>query len=79
MVHFFSLLDRAFDTLAHAFDKAHAPATSRSRPESALFLVALALVPLGVLLTWEGGPWQLAVWGLVVVLVCGGLFAIWSR
>jgi hypothetical protein len=76
---FFNLLDRAFDRLAQAFDWPSAPADRRARPQVVLFLLALALVPCVVLLSWEWSPWMLGVLGLLGTIVCLGLFAAWSR
>jgi hypothetical protein len=79
MLSFFNLLDRAFDTLAHAFDSRHAPDAPRSSPQVAMFLLALALVPCVVVLGWEGDPWMLAVLGLMGAIVSAALTAIWMR
>jgi 4-hydroxybenzoate polyprenyltransferase len=78
MFRLFNLLDRALDTLAHAFDARHAPATPRSRPQVGLFLLALALIPCALVLGWEGDPWLLAVLGLLGAVVFAALYARWS-
>src|SRR5262249_36233083 len=79
MYGFFNLLDRAFDTLAHAFDDRHAPETPRSRPQAALLVVAVALVPCALVLGWEWAPWLLGVLGLIGAVVCAALYVIWAR
>jgi len=79
MLSLFDVLDRAFDTLAHAFDSQHAPETPRSRPQVVMFLLALALVPCALLLGWELSPWALGVLGLIGGVVCAGLYAVWTR
>jgi 4-hydroxybenzoate polyprenyltransferase len=79
MLSLFDLLDRAFDTLAHGFDDRHAPKTPRSRPQVALFLLALALVPIALVLGWEGSPWLFGVLGLMGAIVFAALFVIWDR
>ena len=73
----FNLLDRAIDTLGHIFDSPHAPETPRSRPQLGLFLIAIVLVPCLMFLGWELSPWSLGVLGLVGVVICAGLLAIW--
>jgi 4-hydroxybenzoate polyprenyltransferase len=79
MLGLFDFLDRAFDTLAHAFDERHAPETPRSRPQVVLFLLAVALVPVALVLGWDWSPWLLGVLGLIGVVVFAGLFVIWTR
>jgi 4-hydroxybenzoate polyprenyltransferase len=79
MFGFFDLLDRAFDTLAHAFDDKHAPETPRSRPQVVLFLLAAALVPIALVLGWEWSPWLLGLLGLIGAVVFAGLYAIWTN
>jgi hypothetical protein len=78
MLGLFNVLDRACDTLAHAFDSDHAPAAPRSSPHVALFLLALALVPCAFFLGLQWSPWVLALMGLIGAVVCAALYAVWS-
>jgi hypothetical protein len=79
MLGFFDLIDRTFDTLAHALDQPHAPETPRSRPQMALLLVAAVLVPCALVLGWDGDPWLLGVLGLMGAVFCAAMYAIWAR
>ncbi len=78
MFGLFNLLDRTFDTLAHAFDEPHAPETPRSRPHVVLILVLVALVPCAAVLGLEGDPWLLGVLGLMGAIFCAALYAVWT-
>jgi len=78
MFRVFNLLDRASDALAHAFDDHHAPEGSRSRPDGALYLLVLALIPCALVLSWELSPWVLGVLGLIVGLISAALYVIWA-
>jgi 4-hydroxybenzoate polyprenyltransferase len=78
MYLFFNFFDRAFDTLGHLFDGAHAPEGPRSRPQAALLFVALILVPCVLVLGWEWSPGVLGVLGLLGAIVCAALCVNWS-
>jgi hypothetical protein len=79
MLTLFNALDRAFDTLAHMFDGAHDPETPRSRPEVAVFLVAVIAVAVAVALEVTGSTWSLAAWGVAGMVFVVGLLCAWSR
>lgn len=79
MLWIFNTLDRMFDTLAHMFDGMNEPASSRSRPEAALFMIGLILAGIAALLETQGLPESVAVWALAILTLGLGWLCIVRR